>query len=78
MTEFLIVVFPSAFNGVIGRSLLKALKTIMSIYNLTMKFPTAEGIGQVRGSQYDLKECYNKLLKLAEKEKKPPQMMEVG
>ena len=43
-----------------------------------MKFPTIEGTGQVQGSQYNSKECYNKSLRLAEKEKKLPQMMEVG
>ena len=47
MTEFLVVDCPSAFNGVIGRPLLKALKVVTSIYNLTMKFPTAEGTRQV-------------------------------
>ena len=45
MTEFLIVDCPFVFNGVIGRSLLKALKEITSIYHLTMKFPTTEGTG---------------------------------
>ena len=50
MTEFLIVDGPSAFNGVIGRPLLKALKAITSIYHLTMKFPIAEGTGQVKES----------------------------
>ena len=43
MTEFLIVDFPSTFNGVIGRPLLKALKAVTSIYYLTMKFPMAKG-----------------------------------
>ena len=42
-----------------------------------MKFLTVEGIGQVRGNQYDSQECYNKSLKLVEKERKLPQMMEV-
>ena len=78
MIEFLVVNFPSVFNGVIGRSLLKALKAITSIYHLTMKFPTTDGTGQVRGSQYDSRESYNKSLKLIEKEKKLPQMIEVG
>ena len=53
MTEFLIVDCPSAFNGVIGKSLLKVLKAVASIYHLTMKFSIAEGTGQVRESQYD-------------------------
>ena len=41
MTEFLVVDFLSAFIGVIGRPLLKALKAITSIYHLKMKFPKA-------------------------------------
>ena len=72
MTEFLIVDYPLAFNRVIGRPLLKVLKVINLIYHLTIKFPTIEGIGQVRGSQYDSRECYNKSLRLAEKKKKLP------
>ena len=50
MTEFLIVDYPSAFNGVIGRLLLKALKAVTSIYHLRMKFPTIEGTKQFQGS----------------------------
>ena len=63
------------FNGVTGIPLLKVLKVVTSIYHLTMKFPTAEEIGQVRGSQYDSREHYNKSLKLVEKENRLPQMM---
>ena len=45
MTEFLIVDCSSAFNGVIGGLMLKALKVVTSIYHLIMKFPTVEGTG---------------------------------
>ena len=65
--DFLAVKCPSAFNGVLGRPLLKALKAMASIHCLTMKFPTATEIGQVRGRQLDSRECYNKSLKLTEK-----------
>ena len=44
---------PSAINGIIERSLLKALKVATSIYHLAMKFLTAEGTYEVRGNQYD-------------------------
>ena len=54
------------------------MKVVALIYHLKMKFPTVEGIGQVRGSQYNSRECYNKSLELAEKEGKLPQMKEVG
>ena len=60
MIEFLIIDCPSAFNGVIGRHLLKVLKAITSIYHHVMKFPTTEGITQIRGSQCDSRESYNK------------------
>ena len=50
MTEFLTVDCPATFSGVIRRLLLKALKMVTSIYHFTMKFPIAEGTGQVRGS----------------------------
>ena len=43
-----------------------------------MKFSTVEEMGQVWGSQYDSRKCYYKSLKLAKKEKKWPQKMEVG
>ena len=44
---FLAIDYPSTFNGVIGRPLLKALKAVTSILCLTMKFPTMARIGQV-------------------------------
>ena len=47
LIDFLAIKYPLAFNGVLGRPLLKALKVVTSIYYLTMKFPTAKGIGKV-------------------------------
>ena len=78
MTEFLVVNYPSSFNGVIGRCLLKSFKVVTSIYHLTMKFSISEGTCQVKRGQYDSRYCYNKSFKLAKREKMPPQMMEVG
>ena len=45
--DFLAVKCPSAFNGVLGKLLLEALKAVASIHCLTIKFPIAMGIGQV-------------------------------
>ena len=64
--EFHVVKCSLAFNGVLGRPLLKALKVVTSIHCLTMKFPTAAWIGQVQGRQCDSRECYSKSLELAE------------
>ena len=45
--DFLVVNCPSAYNGVLGRPLLRALKAVTSIHYLTMKFPNTVGTGQV-------------------------------
>ena len=72
LANFLVVDAPSTINRIIGRPLLKDLKAASSIYHLTMKFPTVEGIGEVRGEQYDSRECYNKSLRIAERNKRSP------
>ena len=64
----------SAINKIIGRLLLKALKAATSSYHFTMKFLTVEGIGEVRGNQYDSRECYNKSLWIVEKDNRSPRM----
>ena len=77
MIDFLAVKCLLPFNGVLGRPLLKALKAVASIHCLTMKFPTAAGIGHVQGQQLDFREYYNKSLELAEMEVELSQAMEV-
>ena len=49
MIDFLAVKRLSAFNGALGKPLLKSLKVVTSIHCLTIKFPTPAGTGQVRG-----------------------------
>ncbi|KAK1404814.1 hypothetical protein POM88_004419 [Heracleum sosnowskyi] len=39
------------------------MEVVTSIYHLTMKFPTPNGIGSVHGSQYDSRECYHRTVK---------------
>ena len=75
--DFLAVKCPLAFNRILGRPLLKALKAVISIHCLIMKFPTAVGIGQVRGRQRDSRECYSKSLELAKMGPELPQAIEV-
>ena len=59
MTNFLVIDQPLAFNAVLYRLSLRALKAITSIYHLLMKFPTLNGVGRVRGNQEDARRCYN-------------------
>ena len=77
MINFLVTKSPSAFNEILGRPLLKALKAVTSIYCLTIKFPIVAGIGRVQGRQHDSRECYDKSLEMVEMELELPQAMEV-
>ena len=77
ITNFLVVDCPSAHNAVIGRPTMKVLKAITLMYHLTMKFPTTEGTGYVRGSQYDSRKCYNQLVRMATNRRRLPYTMMV-
>ena len=67
VADFLVIVQPSTFNVILGRPSLKALKAITSIYHLLMKFPTPNGVGQVRGNQEEVRRCYNQAVRSASK-----------
>ena len=56
--RFLIVDTPSAYNMLLGRPSLNAIKAIPSAYHLIIKFPTVNGVGTVRGDQRVARECY--------------------
>ena len=56
--RFLIVDAPSAYNMLLGRPSLNAIKAVPSAYHLIIKFPTVHGVGTVRGDQQVAKECY--------------------
>ena len=65
MVDFLVIDQPSAFNAVLGRSSLRALKAITNIYHLLMKSSTPNGMGQVHGNQDEARRCYNQVVKNA-------------
>ena len=49
--RFLVVDAPSAYNILLGRPSLNAIKAIPSGYHMMIKFPTVSGVGMVRGDQ---------------------------
>ena len=49
--RFLIVDAPSAYNMLLCRPSLNAIKAIPSAYHMIIKFPTIHGVGLVRGDQ---------------------------
>ena len=56
--RFLIVDAPSAYNMLLGRPSLNAIKAIPSAYHMMIKFPTISRVGMVRGDQRVARECY--------------------
>ena len=54
--RFLIVDAPSAYNMLLGRPSLNTIRVIPSAY-MVIKFPTANGVGMVRGNQGMGREC---------------------
>ena len=59
MVDFLVVDRPSAYNTIIGWLGLNRLRVATSTYHLMMKFPTEEGVGEVKDDQLAAKRCYN-------------------
>ena len=62
-TRFLIVDAPSAYNILLVRPSLNAIKSIPSAYHMMIKFPTVNGVGMVRGDQQVARECYSASMK---------------
>ena len=56
--RFLRVDAPSAYNVLLGRPSLNAIKAIPSVYHMVIKFPTTNGVGMVQGDQRVARECY--------------------
>ena len=60
--DFLVVDCPSSYNVIIGRPTLNRWKAATSTYFLKVKFPTDNGVGEVRGDQILARECYQAVL----------------
>ena len=61
--RFLVVDAPSAYNMLLCRPSLNAIKAIPSAYHMMIKFPIASGVGMVRGDQRVARECYSASMK---------------
>ena len=61
--RFLVVDASSAYNILLGRPSLNAIKVIPSAYHMMIKFPTTGGVGMVRGDQRVARECYSASMK---------------
>ena len=61
--RFLIIDAPSAYNMLLGRPSLNTIRAIPFAYHMVIKFPTANGVGIVRGNQRIARECYSASMK---------------
>ena len=61
--RFLVVDAPSAYNMLLGRPSLNAIKFIPSAYHMMIKFHTVSEVGMVRGDQRVARECYSASMK---------------
>ena len=64
--DFLVVDYPSSYNVIIGRPTLNRRKATTSTYCLKVKFPTENGVGEVKGNQVLARECYQAELAVKE------------
>ncbi|XP_021833952.1 uncharacterized protein LOC110773737 [Prunus avium] len=67
--QFLVVDCPTAYNVIVGRTALTAIKAHLSLHILLMKFPTCYGTGAIRGDQVSARNCYATALKSAAPQK---------
>ncbi|KAL8148773.1 hypothetical protein AgCh_005948 [Apium graveolens] len=63
MIDFKVLDQDSVHNVLVGRPWLRAFRVITSIHHLMIKFPTPNGVGSLRGSQYESRDCYHKAVK---------------
>ena len=61
--KFLIVDAPSAYNILLGRPSLDAIRIVPSAYHMVIKFPTTNRVGMVRGDPLVARECYSASMK---------------
>ena len=54
----------SAYNAILGRPTLNSWKAVTSTYHLMIKFPTNNGVRELRGSQMAARECYVAMMEM--------------
>ena len=61
---FLVVDCLFAYNAILGRPTLNSWKAVTSTYYLMIKFPTDYRVGELRGNQVAVHECYIAMLEM--------------
>ena len=61
---FLVVDCSSTYNAILRRPTLNSRKAVTSTYHLMIEFPTEYKVGEVRGDQVVVRECYIVMLEM--------------
>ncbi|XP_050257741.1 uncharacterized protein LOC126702920 [Quercus robur] len=65
---FLVVDCSSAYNAILGWPTLNSWKAVTSTYHLMIKFSTDYGVGELRGNQVAVRECYIAMLEMEDQQ----------
>ncbi|XP_074352368.1 uncharacterized protein LOC141691537 [Apium graveolens] len=63
MLEFKVLNQEPSYNVLMGRPFLREMRVITSVHHLTIKFPTPNGVCNIKGSQYDSLEYYRQAMR---------------
>ncbi|XP_024020400.1 uncharacterized protein LOC112091317 [Morus notabilis] len=62
MANFVVIKGGSQYNAMIGRPTLQALRAITSVYHQKVKFPTPNGVDEMKSNQYEATVAYSDAL----------------
>ncbi|XP_024028922.1 uncharacterized protein LOC112093841 [Morus notabilis] len=63
MASFVVLKGGSQYNAVIGRPTLQTLRAVTSIYHQKVKFPTPNGVGEMKSNHYESRVAYSDALR---------------
>ncbi|XP_074351895.1 uncharacterized protein LOC141691046 [Apium graveolens] len=75
---FTVVDQPCAYNVIVGRPLMRAMRMVISIHHMTVKFSNPTGVGFSKSCQYESRICYNQALRVTESENTSKEMVQPG
>ena len=65
---FLMVDCSSTYNAILGRPTFNSWKAVTSTYHLMIKFPMDYGVGELRGNQVAVRECYIAMIEMEDQQ----------
>ena len=68
MVDFVVVKASSPYNMILGHPTICTVRAVPFTYHMKMKFYTKNGVGEIKGNQQMVRQCYIASLKLKRKE----------